>query len=266
MRYIVDHDYHIHSQLSLCSQHPEQTNENILQYARDNGFSSLCLTNHHWDEKVEGRLSSFYEVQNYPHIAAALPLPQGDGIDFYFGCEVDIDRFLRIGIAPESYDRFKFIVIPTTHLHMVGFTANEEDLATPEKRAETWIKRFETVLNADLPFHKVGLAHLACHLIAPTRGEYLEVLRLLPTEKLEELFLRAAKRGLGIELNYGDFRFSDEEADTVLRIFKIAKQMGCKFYLGSDAHNPTELLAAPPVFERAVDLLELSEEDKFHIS
>ena len=80
------------------------------------------------------------------------------------------------------------------------------------------------------------------------------------------MFLRAAKLGLGIELNYGDFRFSDEEADTVLRIFKIAKQMGCKFYFGSDAHNPTELLAAPPVFERTVDLLELSEEDKFHIS
>ena len=31
MRYIADHDLHIHTQLSLCSGHPEQTKENILK-------------------------------------------------------------------------------------------------------------------------------------------------------------------------------------------------------------------------------------------
>ena len=31
MKYLIDHDYHIHSMLSLCSGHPEQTPENILE-------------------------------------------------------------------------------------------------------------------------------------------------------------------------------------------------------------------------------------------
>lgn len=33
MRYSFDHDLHIHSQISSCSNHPEQTTERILQYA-----------------------------------------------------------------------------------------------------------------------------------------------------------------------------------------------------------------------------------------
>jgi len=60
-------------------------------------------------------------------------------------------------------------------------------------------------------------------------------------------------------------KFADEEADTVLRIFKIAKQCGCKFYLGSDAHHPNWFNDVKAIFERAIDLLELTEDDKFHI-
>ena len=48
MRYIVDHDLHIHTQLSLCSGHPEQTKETILKYGIDNGLTTLCLTDHMW--------------------------------------------------------------------------------------------------------------------------------------------------------------------------------------------------------------------------
>ena len=46
MKYIVDNDLHIHSQLSLCSSDPEQTNERILEYAEENGLKTICLTNH----------------------------------------------------------------------------------------------------------------------------------------------------------------------------------------------------------------------------
>ena len=54
MKYIVDHDYHIHSQLSSCSRDPEQTPERILRYAKDNGLTKLVLTDHYWDSAVEG--------------------------------------------------------------------------------------------------------------------------------------------------------------------------------------------------------------------
>jgi histidinol phosphatase-like PHP family hydrolase len=82
---------------------------------------------------------------------------------------------------------------------------------------------------------------------------------------MERLFAKAAEVGMGIELNRDDMMFSDEEEDTVLRMFRIAKYQGCKFYLGSDAHTPKWLEGSIPVFEKAVDKLGLEEKDKFII-
>lgn len=93
----------------------------------------------------------------------------------------------------------------------------------------------------------------------------MQVLDLLPSEKLIELFSKCAKLGVGIELNSSDMNFADNEADTVLRMFRIAKSCGCKFYMGSDAHHPKTLKAAKAIFERAIDALELTEDDKFYI-
>ena len=46
MRYKIDHDYHIHSYLSLCSKEPAQTAERILKYAKDNNFTSLYFSHY----------------------------------------------------------------------------------------------------------------------------------------------------------------------------------------------------------------------------
>ena len=70
---------------------------------------------------------------------------------------------------------------------------------------------------------------------------------------------------MGIELNAADMTFPNEHADAVLRIFEAAKRAGCKFYLGSDAHHPKDFLKVKNWFERAVECLSLTEEDKYHI-
>lgn len=262
MRYIIDHDYHIHSMISLCSGDQEQTCERILRYAKENGLKELCLTNHYWDEAVPiDPAFEFYYIQNYDYLAKELPLPQDADVQFSFGCETELLGDLTLGISPLKYDAFSMIIIPTTHFHF-----SVPASATTEERAKYWVERFESVLDRDLPFHKVGIAHLACPLIAnSSREAYLETLSLIPTEDMERLFEKAAKLGVGIELNSCDMNFSDEEAETVLRMFQIAKEKGCKFYLGSDAHHPAELDKAKDIFERAIDLLELTEDDKFRL-
>ena len=264
MKYIIDNDLHIHSKISSCSNDPEQTNERILCYAEENGLRTICLTDHCWDETVEGA-SSWYRPQNYKHIAAAIPLPQGKNVRFLFGCETELNKNFTLGISKEKYDLFDFIVIPTTHFHMKGYTLSEEESANARNRASTWVKRLDAVLGMNLPFHKVGIAHLTCSAIAPTREEYIKVLTLIPQEEMEKIFIKAAKLGVGIELNLNDMSFDEKEADVVLRPYKIAKQCGCKFYCGSDAHHPDTLEKAKAIFERAVDLLALTEENKFII-
>lgn len=260
MKYQIDHDLHIHSNISLCSGDPAQTPKRILQYAVENGLHTVCLTDHFWDEAVPDLPSSWYKGQGISHISAALPLPKTDGVRFLFGCETELDRDLTLGVAKEHFDLFDFIVIPTTHMHMHGFTVSEEDIRDARTRAGAWVKRFDAVLNMDLPFYKVGIAHMTCSLIAKERADYLATLEALPEAEMRRIFTRAARLGVGIELNEV---FSDEEADLILRPYRIARECGCKFYLGSDAHTVSGLERAMDKFARMIDFLDLTEDDKF---
>lgn len=258
MRCIFDNDLHIHSELSLCSGDPAQTPKAILEYAEKYNLSTVCLTDHYWDEAVPGA-SGWYKKQDYEHIAKALPLPESDNVRFLFGCETDLDRNLTLGISRESFDKFDFVIIPTTHLHMNGFTCRgDEDAA---ERAELWCRRFDALLDMDIPFHKVGVAHLTCPLLYV--GHYEDTLNLIPDSELDRLFGRAAACGIGIELNF-DSKFSKcLNPESELRIYRHAKAAGCRFYFGSDAHHPAGLAAEKENAERIIDLLGLEESDKF---
>lgn len=239
--------------------------QRITEYARTLGLSSLCITDHLWDSAVEGA-SAWYAPQNLAHVKKILPLPSCEDIELLFGCETEMDRHGTVGLHPSHYGEFSFIVVPTTHMHMRGFTVPAE-AESAELRARLWVQRLDTLLQSDLPFGKVGLAHPVTTCIETRdREKYLQILRLLPEAELERLFCRAADVGLGIEINADDMRFTDAEADTVLRPLRIAKGCGCKFYLGSDAHKGSELDRAGELFERAITRLDLRESDKFHIS
>ena len=265
MRYTFDNDLHIHSHISLCSSDPQQPSQRILAYAVENGLKTICLTDHFWDETVPGA-SNWYAKQDYNWICQSKPLPQAKDVRYLFGCEIDMDKYMTLGLTKAHFDRFDFVVIPTTHLHMSGFTISNEDAETVAGRTEAWIKRLDALLNMDLPFHKIGIAHLACPLIDNrSRQMYLSVLEHIPESEMRRLFTKAAALGVGIELNQSDMCFTDEETDIILRPFRIAKQCGCKFYLGSDAHHPPELDSAKSIFERAIDFLQLEETDKFLI-
>lgn len=262
MKYTIDHDLHIHSFLSKCAKNPEQTPQRILDGARQAGISTICLTNHFWDEAVNGA-SAWYSEQNYPHICKDLPLPAAEGITFLFGCETDLNASLTLGLSKEKYPLFDFIIVPTTHFHM-NTNLSPEEKDTVEKRAKAYINRLDALLAMDLPFRKVGLAHPACPLIhKESREGYLDTLSALPEDALKALFAKAASVGMGIELNSSDINYSPEEEDVVLRLFRIAKKEGCRFYLGSDIHSPTDYSRQIPLWERVIDALGLTEQDKF---
>lgn len=262
MKYQIDHDLHIHSFLSKCAKNPDQTPQRILDGARQAGLRTICMTNHFWDEKVPGA-SAWYSEQNYPHICQDLPLPTAEGVSFLFGCETELNGDLTVGLSQGKYDAFDFIIVPTTHFHMSSNLLPEEK-DTVEKRVRAYITRLGALLSTDLPFHKVGLAHPACPLIhKESREGYLDTLAALPENALSSLFAKASRLGMGIELNSADMHYAPEEENVVLRLFRIAKREGCRFYLGSDIHAPTDYAKLLPIWERAIDALGLTEEHKF---
>ena len=265
MRYTFDHDYHIHSKLSTCSRDEAQNAERILKYALDNGLRRICVTDHFWDRTIPGAID-WYKPQDFEWISQILPLPQNENVDFMFGAETEMAKDFTIGMERATYDKLDFVIVPTTHLNNKGFGLSDEDAESVEGRAKVWLEKFNALLAKDLPFRKMGVAHLACGLIAPgKRSDYLAVLDLLPEKELIKSFTRAAEVGIGVELNSSDMNFKEAEAQTVLRMFEIAKKCGCKFYMGSDAHHPADLDRAKGIFERAIDYLELKETDKFYI-
>ena len=265
MEFVCDHDLHIHSKLSSCSKDERQTPTRILQYAQENGFNTVCVTDHFWDDAVESYTDrGDYKTQNFAHICQSKPLPTAEGIRFLFGCETEMDQVLTIGLSKARHKDLDFIIIPTTHMHMEGFTISHADAATAKTRAAAWVRRFDGVLRADLPFKKVGLAHLTCGHIARQREVCLDTINSISNDDLWRLFKRAATLGVGIELNAHDIGFADSEKDIILRPYRIAKECKCKFYCGSDAHTP-EGFAYAKNFARAVALLDLDEKDKFRI-
>ena len=266
MRYQIDHDYHLHSFLSSCANDPVQDEAYILQKAKELGLSRIVITDHYWDSAVPGA-SKWYQPQNFEHISKAKPLPQAEGLTYLFGCETDMDKHMTIGCPASRFHDFAFIVIPTTHLHMTGFTIDETDDTVPA-RARLWGERMDALLAQDLPFHKIGIAHLSTCLInwrRKSREEYLETLKQIKQEDMERVFTRAAEKGCGIELNLSDMRIAGADLDAVLRPFHIAKACGCKFYLGSDAHIPREFNDYHEIYGSVITALDLKESDKFHI-
>ena len=266
MRYVVDHDLHIHSFLSACSRNPEQNPKRMVEYARQNGLTKICVTDHFWDEAQGSGAPCYGEENIFDKKAWLGEIPQQEDVRFLFGVETEMDRNMKLGLAPEHYDAADFIVIPTTHLNMMGLTVNQTEGDSTEKRAQLWIKRLEAVLSKDLPFHKVGIAHLTCATFAYwSRATELECYRKIPESEIFRLMQRAAEVGVGIEINSCSMMYKPEEEGEILRIYRIAKECGCKFYCGSDAHQPHELDRAMGLFQKAVDALQLTEEDKFPV-
>lgn len=267
MRYSVDNDLHIHSYLSPCSGDDLQTPENILKYAIDNSLEDICLTDHFWDSCVPGA-TPYLSALNTERLKRALPLPKAKGINFMFGCETELDRYGNLAIGRKTFKVFDFVVIPINHFHMKGFTLAAEDFNNPPVLAKRWIERFDGILNRDLPFGKIGMAHLACELMVSDGGiGHIDVLDCITDSEYARLFSKAARLGVGIELNFETFfDYGENELKRVMRPFAVAKSVGCKFYFGSDAHHPQDFLRAKEKFEETVRILGLEEKDKFKVN
>ncbi|MBR2042850.1 MAG: hypothetical protein IJ946_00765 [Clostridia bacterium] len=262
MKYVIDHDYHIHSYLTPCAGHPpEQNCENILAYGKRMGMKDLVITDHFWDaQNVVTTEKNWFRRYGYSYIKEILPFPTDEECTFHLGCEADMDLNFNLGVSEKLYDKLEFIIVATSHLHAPGWTVTEEKQTVAE-RAELYMKRNFKLLDSNMPFHKVGLAHFTCSLIAANcEGSNIDILNHITDKEFKVFFSRVAKVGMGVELN-----MTVEEANTeeILRPYRIAKECGCKFYLGSDAHSLGEFDDVGERFVTVINALSLTEADKF---
>jgi len=261
MPFPIDHDLHCHSVLSSCSGNEKQTVQTILAHAKQHGYTVQCITDHLWDPKVPGA-SDWYAPQDIDHVRQSLPLPDGDGVRLIFGCETEYCGGEKLGLSAENYDLFDFIVIPPNHFHMKGLVRPHE-YVTEEMVADLLVERLEQLSELDLPWKKVGIAHLNCGLTF-SEGSPERVFALVDEKRYRAVMKKFAALGAGIELNLACFKPNwREHEEEKLRLFRMAKEEGCKFYLASDAHTPEELVVVHERGELVCSLLGLDECDQF---
>lgn len=206
MRYIADHDFHIHSTVSRCCHDENQTPEAILNYANECKFDKICLTNHFWDKNVKSE-AEWIDEHDFSHVSSVLPLPYDNNVKFLFGCETDMDYNNVLGISKERFDDFDFIIVATTHLHLDGNTVRTK-ITTPEEAAFHWADKLEHLLSKDLPFRKIGIAHLTTGHILKNRTA--EALSLISDSTMYSIFSECSRKGAGIELNVKTIDMTDE--------------------------------------------------------
>lgn len=263
----ITHDLHVHTSLSSCSDDPEMTPEYIFSNAAANGYDTICITDHVWDSNVPGA-SNWYSKQNINHISKSIEQIQSvvirsnQNMRFYFGCETEYCGGNKLGLSEQSFDLFDFVIIPVNHFHM-NFV-RPSDFNTPPLIAELFLSRLEELQQLNLPWRKIGIAHFTTSLTF-REGKVGDVIKCMPEHRLMQIFKFFANHGAGIEVNACCFREGwENNSEILLRPYMLAKQAGCKFYFGSDAHKVKDL-SRIYLIEPVISLLELSEDDIYRI-
>lgn len=263
MKYILDHDIHLHSKFSPCSNDARHTVESILSYGVTRDYRLLVLTDHAWDNDIDvphrGWVGAGATWQNLKSMA---PLPQAKGTHFMLGIEVDINMDGVRAIDRAGEEEADFIIYAPSHLHMKNFTIPADFPEDAETHAARYKERLHDLLNDDsIPFEKTGLAHFTCGL-ACTK-EPIRVFSLFSDAEYRDIFTKVARRGMGVELNFNPYSYNEADLAEMLRPYRIAKEVGCKFYCGSDAHHPENFRTSHNYLTHLIGLLGLEESDKF---
>lgn len=257
----IQHDVHMHTVLSRCSNDNKFLPPAIIERSKKNGIKLLGFTDHMWDKSMPGGNNEIYEHQDYDHVKKihSMMPDKDDGMIILFGCETEYYGKGRIGISNEVACMFDFVLVPTNHT--LTSYANEEGLKTPGEIGADLIKRLREVMG-------FGVATGICHPMLPMGFFEIgdEIFKTISDEELNECFSMAREKDISIEINSCTFPgiydrgtdgFTD---DTYIRILSIAKRAGCKFHFASDAHSLSDIDRLMKL-EPYLDLLNITDED-----
>lgn len=141
IKMIVKHDIHNHTLYSLCCYDPAATVDAFARRAKELGHTSFGISNHLWDEKVDGA-SHWYHMQmiNYGLEGARAAMPSLPGIRLMVGTETEYCGMSdNLGMLAETAKQFDYVLVPHTHIHMKNFVIPEMD-DIKSKRSELAVK------------------------------------------------------------------------------------------------------------------------------
>lgn len=254
-----DHDLHIHTYLSACcNDKAHQTPHNILQRAMDLGLNTIGFADHVWVHP-ELTPNSWYQSQDARQIEnLRLDLGKEDfPLRILVGCEAETVAPGKFGITPDFAESLDFVLLACSH--------DPECLPssrTPRAVADRLMCFFRSAVQSGLadaiphPFFQPGYLEI-----------YDATIAAISDEEFLDVFGMAARRGVALEIttaflppSKGGFPLRSEwTLDTPLRMLSLARQAGCHFIFGSDAHELGDMDRLP-LLKYFIDKLSLEEE------
>ena len=231
------HDFHLHTDLSVCASR-EVTAADYVANARRLGLKKLGFSDHFWDAPIEGA-NKFYQPQNYEHILQLKPELEPlrcDDIQFYFGCETEYDPFHHgVAITEAVADQLDFLLVPNSHTHMMM----PKDCYEPyRKHADFMLQATYDILNSSVSKYITAIAHPFEAVACPYPNGLL--IDLITDDEYKQVLDLMAQKGIAFEINVASMRkktHAEIENMSQIRLFRLAKEQGCKFLFGSDSHE-----------------------------
>lgn len=234
----IRHDFHVHTVYSNDTD-KAATVENYVSLAKEIGIKKLGFAEHFWDEKIEGAFE-FYKPLGFEHLLPSKEIIKSvkdDSIKLYFGCEVEYNpKISGPAITEETAEKFDFISVPHSHSHE---TMPTEYYQNPEKHLNFILEAYDNILESNISKYITFMAHPFCFVRCPYPRSVL--IDMVSDDTLKRIFDKTAQKDIAIEINTscvftkGITNENIHESD-LMRIFKIAKECGCKFIFGSDSH------------------------------
>ena len=257
----IEHDFHLHTNLSLYAKR-EVTATDYVASARRLGLKKLGFSDHFWDAAIDGA-NKFYQPQHYEHICLLKPELEKlrcDDLQIYFGCETEYDPLHHgVAITEATAEQLDFLLVPNSHTHMMM----PKDLYEPyEKHKQFMIDAYNNIINSEVSKYILSMAHPFEAVCCPYPNSIL--MKMMSDDEYKRVFDSTAEKNIAVEVNTSGMSAWDKQTildSENLRMFRIAKECGCKFTFGSDSHTDRGHDTYEFVCRTVSDALGLKEDD-----
>jgi len=216
----LDTDLHTHTRHSPCG-HPEMRPAEMVRVAARKGITRMAITDHYYTFTAYDILDDIRaEVTEARRTTPNAP-------EVFFGCEAEVMTPGTTAGSQELADGLDFVMAAATHFQNTGIT----DLppGDDESRARHYLAMFEYAVSlpwVDTIAHPFLVVPSVC---SPAVLDHLKDSDLLPAVEL------ANENGVAMEISRR--ALWPNQAEFSVRFYRLCKEVGLRFTIGSDAHE-----------------------------
>lgn len=249
-------DLHVHTNLSLCAP-PETTIGSYLPLCAQEGIQKIGISNHLYSRKG---------IDHTLQIQEELRAWQGhSSVQLALGCEMELFPGQEPMLHKDNAHLFDYVLVAPSHIFNLLHEYKNYDLSTVENIRRLLIDNFKRACLLDL-----GVPTAICHPLYPICApNQQDILDSMTDEQLAECYTLAARHHKSIEIHacvYRDTITLDEEglSPSYIHMLSVAKDCGCVFHFGSDAHDPQGFVGKHGLLQRAAERAGICEDDLWH--